>query len=95
MTTDASAAIPDSSTNITREYTAREQLGALAKVLGTLGPTDRLLIELRYQRDLTAKEIALTMGLPSQAHVYRRLETVFARLRSELELAGIESPQAA
>lgn len=92
---DDLASIADSGLTITREYTARERLGALAKVLEALESTDRMLVQLRYEREMTAKEIAGVIGFLSQAQVYRRLEIVLARLRSELELAGIESPWAA
>jgi RNA polymerase sigma factor (sigma-70 family) len=83
--------VPDSRATITREYTARERDGALERVLHTLDAGDSLLIKLRYQDDLTAKEIARVLGLASQAQVYRRLEVVLGRLRGKLELAGIRS----
>jgi RNA polymerase sigma factor (sigma-70 family) len=88
------AGIPDSSrATITTEYTARERDSALKRVLDTLEPGDRLLVKLRFEEDLTAREIAEVLGFPSPGSVYRRLETVVASLRGKLELAGIEQMQ--
>jgi RNA polymerase sigma factor (sigma-70 family) len=57
---------------------------ALQRALGELEPGDRLLLKLRYEQDLSAREIAGLLGLPTPFHVYRRARIVCALLRSRL-----------
>jgi RNA polymerase sigma factor (sigma-70 family) len=64
---------------------------ALDSVLGTLDPADRLLIKLRFEDDLSAREIALVLQMPSAFHVYRRLAIVYASLRRWLLARGVEN----
>jgi RNA polymerase sigma factor (sigma-70 family) len=85
------ATLPDlSRSTITREFTARERHDVLERVLGRLDSTDRLLLRLRFEEGMTAREIAQVPGFQSQAQVYRRLEALLGKLRAELERAGIE-----
>jgi RNA polymerase sigma factor (sigma-70 family) len=58
--------------------------------LGSLGPRDRLLLKLRFEDDLSAREIAGIVGLPTPFHVYRRLNGVLAALRAKLHESGID-----
>jgi RNA polymerase sigma factor (sigma-70 family) len=68
----------------------REEVGAaLADALGALAPGDRLLLALRFEEDLTAARIAQVVGLPSQFHVYRRLQSLLRQLRDELRGRGV------
>ena len=64
---------------------------ALDSVLGTLDPADRLLIKLRFEDDLSAREIALVLQMPSAFHVYRRLAVVYTSLRRWLMARGVEN----
>lgn len=72
-----------------------EQLGAthrsesLAGALASLDPGDRLLLKLRFDDGLTAREIAGILGLPTVFHVYRRLNALYPALRRELEIRGV------
>ncbi len=62
---------------------------ALAACLSGLAARDRLLLALRFEDDLPARQIAEVMGFPTLFHVYRRLNAVLASLRGELQRRGI------
>ncbi len=68
----------------------RERDSRLRAELGALPASDRLLLVLRFEDDLSAARIADLVGLPTPFHVYRRLNTVLARLRTALQAQGIE-----
>ena len=53
---------------------------ALRAAVSSLEPRDRLLLTLRFDKDLPAHEIVEIMGFPTQFHVYRRLRAVLATL---------------
>lgn len=57
---------------------------ALQRALDELEPADRLLLKLRYEQDLTAREIAALLGMPTPFHVYRRARALCTRLRVRL-----------
>jgi RNA polymerase sigma factor (sigma-70 family) len=57
---------------------------ALLRAIDELGTSDQLLLRLRFEQELTAREIAPLLGLPSPFHVYRRLEAVCGILRGRL-----------
>ena len=62
----------------------RDRQAALRRALNELSPRDQLLLRLRFEQGLTAREIAPLLGLASQFHVYRRLETVCGMVRARL-----------
>ena len=64
---------------------------ALRQALDELEPADRLLLKFRYEQELTAREIAGLLGMPTAFHVYRRARVVCGVLRARL--AGIETVQ--
>ena len=68
----------------------REQ--ALAEVLDQLEPRDQLLLALRFENGLSARQIAGIMHWPSTFHVYRRLNKLLPDLRSRLLDRGVEDP---
>lgn len=72
------------------EVRARELTAAVEAAVGTLSADDQLLLVLRFEDDLPAREIADMIGLLSPFHVYRRLNRVLARLRQMLEARGID-----
>ena len=72
---------------------AQEVRDVLRRALATLDPGDRLLLKLRFEDDLPAREIAGLVHLPTPFHVYRRLKALFPVLRRALEQAGIEGPR--
>ena len=62
----------------------RDRQAALRRALDELSPNDQLLLRLRFEENLTAREIAPLLGLASQFHVYRRIETVCGMVRGRL-----------
>jgi RNA polymerase sigma factor (sigma-70 family) len=60
------------------------QHSRLESVLSALPYSDRMLLTLRFEDDLAAREIAEIMGLASPFQVYRRLDRILASLRSLL-----------
>jgi len=69
-----------------------ERHAALKVVLDGLAPHDRLLLRLRYEDGLAAREIAGVLGLPTPFHVYRRLNTLLAELRDAMRRRGVDGP---
>jgi RNA polymerase sigma factor (sigma-70 family) len=53
-----------------------ERAEALRQAVSGLPTRDQLLLKLRYEKELTAQEIARVMGFASPFHVYRRLRKV-------------------
>lgn len=72
------------------DLVAREQHQALKGAMSVLPERDRLLLALRFEQDLPAREIGRLMEFPTTAHVYRRLNTLTARLRLLLKERGVE-----
>jgi RNA polymerase sigma factor (sigma-70 family) len=68
-----------------------ELYDALQRALAQLPPRDLLVLKLRFVDDLAAQEIARVLAFPSPFHVYRRLNALFAELRSVLHRSGVES----
>jgi RNA polymerase sigma factor (sigma-70 family) len=66
------------------ELIASEQSQTLTAALAGLEPRDRLLLALRFEDDLSAREIASLVGYPTPFHVYRRLNTLLVSLRERL-----------
>jgi RNA polymerase sigma factor (sigma-70 family) len=81
---DADSADPE------HELVAREQHQALEAALSALLERDRLLLALRFEYDLPAREIGRLMEFPTPFHVYRRLNTLMDRLRRLLKEWGVE-----
>lgn len=71
------------------ELQIRERAAALEAALRELPSGDRLLLALRFENDLSAREIAQVMGMATPFHVYRRLNAVLATLRRALGRRGM------
>lgn len=69
---------------------AIELSDALAAALAKLDVSDRLLLRLRFADGLSVPHIARIVRAPSAAHVYRRLERLFATLKMMLRQVGVE-----
>ena len=65
---------------------------ALIRALTALPADDRILLKLRFEEGASVGEITSMMSFSSQFHVYRRLKSVFGRLKRELEKHGIDGP---
>ncbi len=75
------------------DYTEqREQQTRLDQCLARLEPRDRLLLELRFEHELSAAQIMTLLALPTPFHVYRRVNRLLADLRAALHL-GAAAPQ--
>ena len=73
------------------ELERRELTNELACLRNDLDPSDRLLLALRFDDGLPASEIATILRMPSQFHVYRRLNAVLEDLRRRLKARGYEN----
>lgn len=69
---------------------SRELSHALGAAVAALEPPDRLLLTMRYEDGLSAREIAEVMGFPTLFHVYRRINALLLSLRRALEERGID-----
>ena len=84
----------DTSTSGPEERLRALQLDdALKSAVATLEPTDRLLLRLRFQDELSAPKIARIMSCRSQFDVYRRLRHVLNTLRTALVRHGVGDPE--
>ena len=63
---------------------------ALDAATARLAVADRLLLKLRFDDDLSAREIARILDLPTPFHVYRRLHALLAELGRVLRARGID-----
>ena len=68
-----------------------ELLAILQAAIVDLKPADRLLLKLRFEDGLTAQEIATALDWPTQFHVFRRLNALYAQLRKRLRSKGVEN----
>lgn len=66
--------------------------GLLESALSGLPARDQLLIKLRFEDELSIRDIAIALGLSTRFHVYRRLNYVLARLRASLARRGVTDP---
>jgi len=91
------AADPDDIAAATADPAVSLQAGelrqALAAATARLAPADRLLLSLRFDDDLSAREIAAVIGLPTPFHVYRRIKALLEQLRRSLRERGIEGAE--
>lgn len=72
---------PDRRASAEEELDRKQILEQLDAAVATLGPSDQLLLALRYRDDRSAREIASLMKLPTPFHVYRLLSRVHDALR--------------
>jgi RNA polymerase sigma factor (sigma-70 family) len=78
--------------NPERDLRRRQLAELLERAVGALDPRDRLLLRLRFDDDLSAREVAEILRFPTPFHVYRRLNKVFEILRHSLEQRGVDGP---
>ena len=70
---------------------AGERTEALRAAVSSLEPRDKLLLTLRFDKELPAREIADVMGFPTQFQVYRRLNVVLAMVGKSLGREYLEA----
>jgi RNA polymerase sigma factor (sigma-70 family) len=83
---DVAAPAPDT------ELIAAEQSRVLLTAVLGLEPRDRLLLKLRFEDDLSAREIATLLAFPTPFHVYRRINAVLELLRAALAPGRSQQP---
>lgn len=81
----------DGATSAIAQLEKTELLDQLESLRSGLAPPDRLLLALRFDDGLSAAEIATILRYPSQFHVYRRINTLLAELKTQLKAKGYES----
>jgi RNA polymerase sigma factor (sigma-70 family) len=86
---DVTNAVP-TETDPAIELQQRERSATLESALRALSPRDRLLLTLRFEDELSAREIAQVTGMATPFHVYRRLNHVLEALRATLRRHGLE-----
>ena len=64
----------------------------VSRGMDSLSETERLALQLRFERGLTAQEIGTYLDLPPRA-VYQRLDRTLKRLRRRLEGSGVRGTQ--
>jgi RNA polymerase sigma factor (sigma-70 family) len=88
------ADLPDPATENPEGQLRAAELGrALTAALSGLEPRDRLLLKLRFEDGLAAREIGQVMGFATPFHVYRRLNTLLGRLRTALGQRGVQDSE--
>lgn len=73
--------VADSRPNQEAWLVDREQQAQLQKSLASLPPQERLLVQLRFEQDLSLDEIARLCGLEDAQRVHRRLSAILTKLR--------------
>lgn len=66
---------------------------ALVGALTGLAPRDRLLLKLRFEDGLAAREIGQIMGFTTPFHVYRHLNRLLRELRTALARRGVRDSE--
>jgi RNA polymerase sigma factor (sigma-70 family) len=67
----------------------RQLEGALVAALDSIDARDLLLLKLRFEDDLPAREVATLLGFATVFHVYRRQNAILDSLRGALQARGI------
>jgi len=88
---ELASVVDETSSSPDRQILDDELTQGLQCALDSLQPSDRLILALRFEEDLSAAEIAKILMLPSPFHVYRRLNTILAGMRRILRARGIET----
>jgi RNA polymerase sigma factor (sigma-70 family) len=73
--------VADSRPNQEAWLVDREQQAQLRKSLASLPAQERLLVQLRFEQDLSLDEIARLCGVEDAQRVHRRLTAILAKLR--------------
>jgi RNA polymerase sigma factor (sigma-70 family) len=69
---------------------AAQMQSAVQSALASLTPEERLLLRMRFDDGMPAREIAQLLKMPSQFHVYRKLDALLGKLKVMLTSRGIE-----
>jgi RNA polymerase sigma factor (sigma-70 family) len=75
----------DPSPNQEMQVSDQELYGRLRKSVGSLPARERLLLQLRYEQDLSLEEIARLCGLDRAQSVHRMLASILNKLRHAMK----------
>jgi RNA polymerase sigma factor (sigma-70 family) len=81
-------ALVDPQADPERDAATHQRLEVLRNALCTLPPRARLLLQLRFEQDLTLEEVAHLTGLSSVAQVERQIQQALTALREALGAQG-------
>ncbi len=87
------AGVPDPAANPETLLRRHELSRAVTGALNDLESRDRLLLKLRFENSLSAREIGQVMRYGTPFHVYRRLKQLLQRLRTALVRRGVQGPE--
>lgn len=76
--------VDPSATDPVDDLTSSERYNALKRAVAELAPADQLLLRLRFEEGLSARQISALLGLPTPFHVYRRVDALCGLLRARL-----------
>jgi RNA polymerase sigma factor (sigma-70 family) len=76
--------VDSSATDPVDDLTTCERYNALKRAMAELAPGDQLLLRLRFEEGLGARQISVLLGLPTAFHVYRRVDALCGLLRARL-----------
>lgn len=84
---------PTGSPDPEKDLRATELGRALEGAIAGLEPREQLLLKLRFEDELSVRQVADVMRYPTIFHVYRQLRAVLGKLRRELEGRGVRDPE--
>ena len=82
---DGAAQIADLRSNQEALFAAREQRAQLKKSVASLSEEERLMLQLRFEEDLSLETIAGLTGLGDAQRVHRRIRVVLEKLRTKMQ----------
>ncbi|MCL5287225.1 MAG: sigma-70 family RNA polymerase sigma factor [Acidobacteria bacterium] len=77
--------LPDGVPNPESRAIQEEQRHRLQRAVGHLSPGDQLLLQMRYEQDLTLEQVARVLGLENAQAADRKIREVLQRLREDVE----------
>ena len=82
--------VPDDREDSSHHLGCDEAYGVLQELIGTLPDEERLALRLRFERELSAREIAIALGFNNYKRVYEIQGRALSRLATGLRELGFE-----
>lgn len=76
--------VADSRPNQEIQFAAEERRQSLWRNIAKLSPQERLIVQLRFEQDLSLEEVGRLCGLHDAQSVHRRLAAILKKLRTEM-----------
>jgi RNA polymerase sigma factor (sigma-70 family) len=89
MGTAVSAACADPEAQVLHRDVAQAVQSRLADAVRSMEPEDRIILRMRFERDMTLADVARSLGLDEKS-VYRRMDKALARAREVLTSGGLD-----